>query len=208
MPKQTFLNLPKEKQQRLLNAGFKEFSRVPADEASISNIIKIAAIPRGSFYQYFTDKYDLHAFIIEKYSNHLRNRWIQLLIAENGDLFRTLPRFFECFLDEIISKQEADFWKNTFSLFRSQNLSLLRTQNHRHPNETYKAFIEHADLKHLRIDITDENLKLLCSQIIAMIIQSLHQYFFDCRLNRSNSRKNAIKRFCLMLDWLENGIRK
>ena len=52
MPKQTFLNLPQEKQQRLLNAGFEEFSRVPAMEASISNIIKLAAIPRGSFYQY------------------------------------------------------------------------------------------------------------------------------------------------------------
>ncbi len=56
MPKQTFLSLPEDKQNTLIQSAKKEFSRVPLHEASIANIIKDAGIPRGSFYQYFEDK--------------------------------------------------------------------------------------------------------------------------------------------------------
>ena len=50
MPTQTFFNLPKDKQQRLLDAAATEFSRAPLKDASINNIIKLAEISRGSFY--------------------------------------------------------------------------------------------------------------------------------------------------------------
>jgi len=53
MPTETFFNLPKEKQRRILDAAKKEFSRTSLKEASIANVIKDAEIPRGSFYQYF-----------------------------------------------------------------------------------------------------------------------------------------------------------
>ena len=62
VPKPTFLNLSKEKQELLITAAKKEFSRVPLNGASISNIIKDAGIPRGSFYQYFEDKEDIFFF--------------------------------------------------------------------------------------------------------------------------------------------------
>lgn len=52
MPKATFFRLPKAKQQRLMDAAYQEFARAPFNEASISNIIKQAGIPRGSYYQY------------------------------------------------------------------------------------------------------------------------------------------------------------
>ena len=60
MPKQTFFNLPEGKRKTLMNAAEKEFARVPLAKASISNIIKDANIPRGSFYQYFENKEDLY----------------------------------------------------------------------------------------------------------------------------------------------------
>jgi len=53
MPTNTFFHLPEEKQQRLLDAAQIEFSRHSLQEASIANIVKLAGIPRGSFYQYF-----------------------------------------------------------------------------------------------------------------------------------------------------------
>ena len=51
MPKQTFLNLPKDKKQKILEAAKNEFSRVSVTEASINNIVTEANIARGSFYQ-------------------------------------------------------------------------------------------------------------------------------------------------------------
>ncbi|KGM46298.1 TetR family transcriptional regulator, partial [Neobacillus niacini] len=90
MPKQTFFHLSKDKQDTLIEAAKKEFSRVPLHEASIANIIKSAGIPRGSFYQYFEDKEDLFYYLLNQLSvkNHLR--FISVLQEKNGDLFETL----------------------------------------------------------------------------------------------------------------------
>ena len=65
MPKKTFYNLSLEKQNVIIEAAKKEFSRVPVSEASIANIVTTAGIARGSFYQYFESKEDLFAFVFE-----------------------------------------------------------------------------------------------------------------------------------------------
>ena len=56
MPKETFFHLKEEKKENIEKALIAEFSSVTFEEASISNIIERAKIPRGSFYQYFLDK--------------------------------------------------------------------------------------------------------------------------------------------------------
>lgn len=64
MPTQTFFNLPPPKREKLLHAAVAEFARRPYGEVSISRIIQAAEIPRGSFYQYFTDKTDLFRHVL------------------------------------------------------------------------------------------------------------------------------------------------
>jgi TetR/AcrR family transcriptional regulator len=66
MPKETFHNLPIEKQDLLFNACVKEFSSVPYSQASINQIIKHANISRGSFYQYFKDKWDAYEMMFQR----------------------------------------------------------------------------------------------------------------------------------------------
>ena len=53
MPKETFYRLPDEKRERIMAAAEREFLENSFEAASINRIIKEAAIPRGSFYQYF-----------------------------------------------------------------------------------------------------------------------------------------------------------
>ena len=72
MAKQTFLNLPEEKKNNIINALKKEFSRVPLKDALVSNIIIDAKIPRGSFYQYFDNIEDAYYYIIEEYSKDVK----------------------------------------------------------------------------------------------------------------------------------------
>ena len=64
MPKETFNNLPIEKQKLIFNACIKEFSAFPYSQASINQIIKNAGISRGSFYQYFEDKWDAYEMMM------------------------------------------------------------------------------------------------------------------------------------------------
>jgi AcrR family transcriptional regulator len=64
LPKQTFFNLPKEKQDQIICVAISEFSEGSFKEVKISDIINQAKIPRSSFYDYFEDKEDLYDYII------------------------------------------------------------------------------------------------------------------------------------------------
>ncbi|HQN45353.1 MAG TPA: helix-turn-helix domain-containing protein, partial [Anaerolineaceae bacterium] len=60
MPRPTFFNLPDEKRQKILEAAIDEFAERDYESASVSQIVIQAGIPKGSLYQYFVDKSDLH----------------------------------------------------------------------------------------------------------------------------------------------------
>ena len=99
MPSSTFLNLPAEKQEKLLEAATREFSHRPFNEASINQIIHAANISRGSFYQYFTDKEDLTAYMLGEMRHYFSKLMWDILAEVEGDLFRAMVIAFERFLD-------------------------------------------------------------------------------------------------------------
>lgn len=65
MPKDTFFNLPQEKQLRILDISVEEFYQQGYEKASISRIVETAGIAKGSFYQYFEGKEDLFRYIVQ-----------------------------------------------------------------------------------------------------------------------------------------------
>ncbi len=65
MVKQTFLNLPKEKRERIIEIAIEEFASKPYTKASLSNIVNRAGIAKGSMYQYFEDKRALFRYLLE-----------------------------------------------------------------------------------------------------------------------------------------------
>lgn len=66
MPKQTFLNLPKEKREAFVGIALEEFARNDYATASVSRIVARAGIAKGSVYQYFEDKRDLFLYLLER----------------------------------------------------------------------------------------------------------------------------------------------
>lgn len=114
MPKQTFYNLPEDKRQTLLSAAEKEFSRVPLFEASISNIVKSAGIPRGSFYQYFTDKEDAYLYLLSEQARKRQENFIALLKKYEGDLIGAITEMYRLILLELPEQENLDFLKNAF----------------------------------------------------------------------------------------------
>jgi len=76
MPTPTFRNLPQAKQDRILMAAETEFSQRNVDNAVVSNIVRDAGIPRGSFYQYFASKDDLYVYCFETLREE-RRRYVE-----------------------------------------------------------------------------------------------------------------------------------
>lgn len=104
MPSSTFLNLPPEKQSKLLEAAAREFSRKSFSDASINQIIKEAGIPRGSFYMYFQDKEELFRYLLQGYIEQLLRLIQELTLRASGDIFRGLLDLF----DYIQSKEKSE----------------------------------------------------------------------------------------------------
>ncbi|MDD2181628.1 MAG: TetR/AcrR family transcriptional regulator, partial [Bacilli bacterium] len=101
MVKQTFLNLSKEKKERVLDAARREFSRAPLNEASVANIIKDAGIPRGSFYQYFNDLEDIFYYILENHSQDIKQRLTTNLVYFKGDIIKSFADLYKYILDKV-----------------------------------------------------------------------------------------------------------
>lgn len=64
MPKQTFLNLPREKRDTIINAAIEEFAQYGLENASTNRIVENSGISKGSFYQYFEDKEDVFRYLL------------------------------------------------------------------------------------------------------------------------------------------------
>ncbi|WP_026582285.1 TetR/AcrR family transcriptional regulator [Bacillus sp. J33] len=112
MPKITFFNLPDDKRETLICAAKKEFARVPLYQASISNIIKDAKIPRGSFYQYFEDKEDAFFFLLANHVAAYKDYFVNSLQRYEGDIFEAMIDFYQVIITE--EKENLQFLRNLF----------------------------------------------------------------------------------------------
>ena len=99
MPTSTFFNLPPEKQAKLLRAAVGEFSQKPYGEVPLSKIIAGAGIPRGSFYQYFSDKTDLFVYVLSHYGDKLKQMVFQCLEDCGGDLLALPAALFDAMME-------------------------------------------------------------------------------------------------------------
>ena len=87
MPTSTFYRLPDQKRQKLIDAIRQELLRVPYDQVSINKIIQNAEIPRGSFYQYFTDKNDMFQMVLGDFQKKVEEITKKSLQTHGGDPF-------------------------------------------------------------------------------------------------------------------------
>ncbi|UNC93210.1 TetR/AcrR family transcriptional regulator [Candidatus Contubernalis alkaliaceticus] len=95
MPKETFNNLPEEKKNFIIQIATDEFYEYGYEKSSISRIVEMSGIAKGSFYQYFEGKEDLFRFIMTMASEK-KLEYLNDLISNlnNMDLFKLLRALF------------------------------------------------------------------------------------------------------------------
>lgn len=109
MPSKTFENLSRDKRVRILRAAKKEFSRVPVDKAVIANIVKDARIPRGSFYQYFSNVDDLFSYLVAYMYGIDKHQYESYLSECQGDVYEALKKKFSHVIDRLMIEENRQF---------------------------------------------------------------------------------------------------
>ena len=203
MPKQTFFNLPEDKKETLINAAMKEFSRVPLFEASISNIIKDAGIPRGSFYQYFEDKEDVFFYLLNANSKRDNEKFTSILKEKDGDLFESFIEFFHYMLIKFQGMENFNFFRNAF-LNMNYKVENTLTQNVNEDNIKNPLSEIMGLINTEKLNITDkQEIFHVLKIFMAVTFQNLiHNFAKDLPLNE------AINNYTLELSFLKKGVYK
>ncbi|KRM54963.1 TetR/AcrR family transcriptional regulator [Lacticaseibacillus sharpeae] len=206
MPKSTFFRLPEEKRNRLLNAARTEFGRAPFAKASVSNIIELAGIPRGSFYQYFEDKQDIFFYMLEIEGGTMVGRLQQELIDHDGDVFATFHAFFDWLLQAMSENEHRDLFRNIITEmdFRTAAHTSLGADNKK--NLHMRDFLAtHVDFAKLNLE-RKSDLGVLMHIAFGNFMQTITHYYNAIGTEREFTTDDVKRRVHLALDWLENGV--
>lgn len=211
MPKPTFFRLPEEKQQRLMDAAVKEFTRAPFAKASVSNIIQTAGIPRGSFYQYFEDKQDIFFYMLEQIGDTIGSRMEVILDENNGQLMLSIRKFFNYIIDSILGGEQGQLFQNIFVYmdFRSASHTVFGGERSKHDKHVRmrQQLMAKVDFTQLKID-DERGLYLLMRTAMGIQMQAITHYYNAKRGGREVSIDEVKTSVGECLDWLEHGVSK
>lgn len=157
MPTSTFFNLPPPKREKLLRAAVTEFARRPCGEVSINRIIQLAEIPRGSFYQYFSDKTDLFRHVLRCYDQQLREAVAKSLGLCGGSPLELPLALFDLVIAHI--QENRDQFSQFLSILR-QNIGMDAGQLLALP-DIMRLVLEEADWSGLNLEGQEDRLTLL-----------------------------------------------
>lgn len=93
MPKEVFLNLPAEKQQKILAVLETEFKTKPFQKVNVKEIVEKSGIARGSFYQYFENLEDAYFTILEKEMVDIHTLFMNIFSEKNKQLNTALEEY-------------------------------------------------------------------------------------------------------------------
>ena len=147
MAKQTFLNFNEEKRKVVEESLKKEFSRVPLKDALVSNIVKCAKIPRGSFYQYFNDIDDAFYYVIGQYSKDIKKTLLENIVRNKGDIILSYRQLYIYILDMIEKEENKDYFEKIF-LNMNYDIEIMFTPNF---NEGLNVMLNQIDITKLNI---------------------------------------------------------
>lgn len=220
MPKPTFFRLDEEKKNKIIDAGIHEFSSVPLHEASISNIIKEADIPRGSFYQYFSGKEDFFYYVLELVRKEPENRLLKIFDSCNGDIFKTFDTYFDYFSEEVLLGPYALFYKHLFLHmdYKGSNKVMMDSDENKARAEhikshkkdhlnIFKTMYDNMDRSRLIIDSEDDFkifFRLISSMMFSSINEAYRMEIFSGEIEIETIKQN----YHIKLNWIQYGVVK
>ena len=201
MPKETFLKLSKEKQQKVITSAKKEFARVPIQEVSIKNIVEDAGIARGSFYQYFESKQDLLIYIIKENTEELNKKVKEQIQKKKGNLFEIYICIYDLMVENFVEKDESKLFKQIFENIKSSDDSTFNIMKENDKRMGMADYYELIDKTNLRIK-NEKDFKIVCRMLDVITRNAVIRNFKKDAIEEN--RKDFLKK----IDYLKYGIVK
>lgn len=199
MIKQTFYNLPKEKQQRIIKASIDEIIGNSYDKISINKIVKNAVISRGSFYQYFDQKSDLFELIMQNFTSELKNKFIDIMISNKGDILLAALDIFDFMANSPTLIEYSNLLKALFTVKRV-DIEFFDTKK----CECDKTFVE--KLKSLiNTEMYNTDCEDNINYIINIVASILFRHIFELFVIGSNKNEVRKNLNCVLM-LIKNGI--
>ena len=200
MPKETFLKLSKEKQQKVIKAAKKEFARVPIENVSIKNIVEEADIARGSFYQYFENKEDLLIYILKENSEKLNTKLKRKVKETNGDVFELYIFLYDSMIEEFTDNSDQELFRQIFINLKSSDENVFDLVKRTKPQDIIDYY-EQIDKSNLKIE-NYEDLVIICDMLNVITRRALIKNF------KNKSKEDCRKMFLKEIEYLKHGIEK
>ena len=200
MPKETFLKLSNEKQQKVLDAAKKEFARVPIENVSIKNIVEDADIARGSFYQYFESKEDLLVYLLKEKAEQVSNKVKEKFQETDGDLFETYIFLYDMAIENFMKKEDEDLYKQIFINIKSSDESIFDLMKNTKPKDVIK-YCDLLNTKSLKIE-NQQDFMVICEMLNAITRKSIIKNF------KGVSKEECRSTFLKEIEYLKYGIIK
>ena len=108
MPKSTFLNLPNEKKQRLIEILLENFSARHISQVKVADIVEDMAMSRGAFYKYFEDLEDAYTYTIQYYSIQIHRDILKYISQNKQDFFQGIENYL-AWCSEL--EQKSSYWQ-------------------------------------------------------------------------------------------------
>ena len=200
MPKETFLKLSKEKQQKIIKSAKKEFARAPIENVSIKNIVEDADIARGSFYQYFESKEDLLIYILKENSEKLNQKLKDKVKETNGDIFRLYIFLYDSMIEEFTNNPDQELFKQIFINLKSSDENVFDLVKKTKPQDIIEYY---EQIDKTKLNITNhEDLVIICDMLNAITRRAVIKNF------KNKSKEYCRKMFLKEIEYLKYGIEK
>jgi len=199
MPKDTFFNLPEVKRLKILKSARDEFTEHELYKSRVSNIIKNAGIPRGSFYQYFEDLNDLYYFVIEDVFDQMFSVG-EKYAEDTNNLFEFSINSFEYDYDAYTNDKKHQFMMN---VLKSISVNEGYIEMHKKKRTDYiLGILKKFDLSQIRLKSQEDLIKMY------QMIQDVKRNVIHKSLMDKLSKEEAKKEIYFYIDILRNGLMK
>ena len=136
-------------------------------------------------------------YVIQKYINSSKKQIEQILIQNNGDIFKTTTNLYTKFIDRDCNESEIKLFQNIVNKLRNENISVFKNI---HPKQEYQ--ISNIDIKMLNIK-NEEDLDAII-RILSCVLRDKLIRVMRKKVSKEEGKKELVNE----IEILKNGMTK